>query len=344
MARKQVTIPLGFNTANIDIGNKNQVSGYNWEFWYAYIGDVRNTLSEDNYNVGKLCTSTNINIWAAFKPTRHIPQTVPKHYHGWELGGGGELEYQRPNNTTGYDLGHFLGYNHDAVEPGAIRYNSSYVYRVFDTLVEQSVGLLIALPEFDLRDIDSNIEGVIATVGGTDYFSIINDTAQINGETLIDADVTPTDVTKYTFTVENISLGEDNLGVPDPFCRFPSATGAQLDKDVDLYRIINEANSWYSGSVQNEVIVYMKQFHADILVRYEIDRWDGVYGVSGGWVNKHSGATAYYIDSDVSVGETYYYRGRVVYNRGGGTANLTTSYSETNITTTSGGSGGDPPI
>ena len=153
MARKQVTIPLGFDTDNIDIGNKNQVSGLNWEFWYAYVGDVRNTLSENNYNLGKLCKSTNINKWAAYKPNRHGVSEEPWEYTGLAVDNvTKEIVYERPTNVSGYWIDHFLGYNHNATEP-KINVADNYYYLDGGEEKEKQFAetMIVTLPEFDIR-------------------------------------------------------------------------------------------------------------------------------------------------------------------------------------------------
>ena len=151
MARKQVTIPLGFDTDNIDIGNKNQVSGYNWEFWYAYIGDVRNILSEDNYNLGLLCKSTSINQWAAYKPNRYGSPDADWEYTGMAVSSE-EITYEKPTNVSGYWLDHFLGYNHNAPEPKInVADNYYYTYDGEEKEKQFPETMIVTLPEFDIR-------------------------------------------------------------------------------------------------------------------------------------------------------------------------------------------------
>lgn len=154
MARKQITIPRGYDPADNDIGNYNQISGRNYEFWYAEIGEVRTVLGEDNYNLGKLCKSSSINKWAAFKPTSIEDQTLGSYdytYNGMALDVEKNIVYaHKPSGGSGspYCLDHFLGYHHNAREPK--------VYPEENVFMKDGSGTnegdaIVGLPEWDIR-------------------------------------------------------------------------------------------------------------------------------------------------------------------------------------------------
>lgn len=84
------------------------VSGDNLLCSDILISAVKNILSESSYNLSDLCTSTGVNLWAAFCP---VIRTVT---------GASVWEYQLVNSapTEMFSLGDFAGYNHNAVTPG----------------------------------------------------------------------------------------------------------------------------------------------------------------------------------------------------------------------------------
>lgn len=151
MARKQITVFRGYDPDDNDVGNKNQVSGYDWEFWYAEISDVKDVLSEDNYNLGLLCKSTSINQWAAYKPNRYGDPDDDWEYTGMAVSSE-EITYEKPTNVSGYWLDHFLGYNHNATEP-KINVADNYYYTYDGDEEEKGTDetMIVTLPEFDIR-------------------------------------------------------------------------------------------------------------------------------------------------------------------------------------------------
>lgn len=93
---------------------------------------VRNTLGEDNNDVGLLCTSDNINIWAKFKPhSLVVPSGAASgsglNSHGLYRNSSGTIIYARPagGSADPYRLGDFRQYNHSAYPP--LRFNFTEV-------------------------------------------------------------------------------------------------------------------------------------------------------------------------------------------------------------------------
>lgn len=107
---------------------------------------VRNILGENNNDVGRLCTSNNINKWALNKPISLKPPPVTvmdgdlPHDHGiyristLATSNRGEIYYNRPKGgqTDPYRLGDFREYSHGATAPTNVTINS-----VFETLTQQ---------------------------------------------------------------------------------------------------------------------------------------------------------------------------------------------------------------
>ena len=164
--KKNITIPYGYNPANNDIGFHNQVSGRNYEFWYAHIDTVKSVLGVATNNIGEICRSANINKWAAFKPTRYHPQQTDGHYHGMVPVGASfpyDWEYHGPrlSHPDPRDLGHFLGYNHNATDPGIVGHDSAtvgltkitggYVWESAET--QYTFEVQLRLPEWDVRSL-----------------------------------------------------------------------------------------------------------------------------------------------------------------------------------------------
>ena len=152
--RKQITIPLGYDPDDNDIGNHSQVSGLNYEFWYALHDDVKSVLGESSNDIGFLCRSSSINKWAAFKPSRYTPETQPWHYTGMGVSGD-DIVYESPREAQPdpRDLSQFLGYNHNATEP-KINVADDYYYTYDGEEKEKQFPetMIVTLPEFDIRN------------------------------------------------------------------------------------------------------------------------------------------------------------------------------------------------
>jgi len=114
---------------------------------FIYGGEVR--------SISSVCTSSNINKWAAFKPT-----TIPFRENGLARLGN-EIVYIPPSNV--YRLGDFAAYNHNArafepVGPTEITYPSSQVGTTITRYVQ------LTLPEFDFR---TEIQGLTSVAAIT---------------------------------------------------------------------------------------------------------------------------------------------------------------------------------
>lgn len=112
------------------------------------ISDVKSCLAENNYNLGKLCTSDKINKWSRYKPinlnqvTRVTEEQYKDNNYGWSIPtyNTRQAVWQAYVNGTGWDyikptsyfrLGDFIGYNHDQQSPliASITNNSPEVDR-----------------------------------------------------------------------------------------------------------------------------------------------------------------------------------------------------------------------
>ena len=233
--RKQITIPLGYDPNNNDIGNHSQVSGLNYEFWYALHDDVKTILGETSNDIGVLCRSANINKWAAFKPTRVSPETSVHHYHGMVAGADGDITYEGPRgaNPDPRDLSQFLGYNHQANVPGMASHGP--VGTSFQSTVTHEINCRLDLPEFDIRDVDAmfTIEKVYAktytgasydTLQRTENVTIVDGDIE-NQEIYITAKVDLSGTTDINFKVV-FTVGNDAPGAND--VNYPSAAGGEL--------------------------------------------------------------------------------------------------------------------
>jgi len=115
---KTLTYKSGYNTSNIinrsDIGDLSDNGDGTINATNATTTDVRNALGEDNNNIGLLCSSNNVNMWALFKPG-YVSIDANKN-----------LFFAQPTDSDGYKLGDFLGYNHNAGKPTVPNTNRNY--------------------------------------------------------------------------------------------------------------------------------------------------------------------------------------------------------------------------
>lgn len=139
---------------------------------------ARNTLGEDNNDVGLLCKSPKINMWSKRKPVRYPadfiadPNDVGKTLdHKWGLtlanfigvtpdGNDDDRRtvYNRPNGGSSqpYRIGDFRGYNHDANIPLVIppRSSNQPIYRqpfMISAIVSMDDPHSLTLLDFGLR-------------------------------------------------------------------------------------------------------------------------------------------------------------------------------------------------
>ena len=268
--RKQITIPRAYTPANNDIGNYNQVTGLNYEFWYAEIGDVKNLLGEATYNLGLLCKSSNINKWAAFKPTKFQNQTNPRHYHGMFPDHGASIpydwQYHKPTGGSAepYCLDHFLGYNHNAITPAFNGHDPTTEmtklwraegddYYWEDHEEEKEIQIEMRIPEWDITGFSAGgyiidrgwalleVDGELVAVEDT----IIQDSDLNNGYFYVICAFTPKaawsvyPAADKPFKIE-CYLGDDNgedetlSGVGEYYANFPSDAGGVVKVEGNM--------------------------------------------------------------------------------------------------------------
>lgn len=200
---KEITLPLGLNIADADsIGDYSLVSGRTYDVTNITTMDIRNVLGEDNNDVGLLCTSPNINKWAAFRPyplDKAYTEGATKYGYTYEAATM-QLVYHAVND--GYRMGDFAGYNHNAVKPApnlpatSVRYskNDDEVSAEFilgdfgpkDYLpfcdymhLIEGTGWLLSVSEYNER----YIGGVITTPVNGKYTIVTNLTLDYNNPT-----------------------------------------------------------------------------------------------------------------------------------------------------------------
>ena len=216
MIKKAITIPLGYNPANADIGILTQISGQEYEGEYADKPDVRRVIREGTYDLMLLNQSSKINPWAAFKP----------YHNNYGSQWGMNIVAGSPNDNlvyvdrnAPYELDHWIGYNHQAVYPRPfifpINYSDPGTYGVMD----------IRLSEFDFRDINMSIEGIYVqtkrtsnnTGSGFAYVEITDEDVQ-NGFVVVEnfAEINDT-AERYV----EIFLAAPTGGTPNIIANFP---------------------------------------------------------------------------------------------------------------------------
>jgi len=149
MAAKRITLPLGLDISDINnIGTYTLVSGRDYDTNLIKLhNQIRSVLGESISKVRGLCLSPNINKYAAFKPNRVgnasgmvVSSTVD----------GNIFEYNKPDNTSGYKMGEFAGYNHQAPIPEVFYIdNIEFLSGAGEVATTQ---ILVQLPEWDVRE------------------------------------------------------------------------------------------------------------------------------------------------------------------------------------------------
>lgn len=206
---KTIELPLGLDISDVsNIGQYSLTSGREYDATDIKMSEVRNVLGASSYSLKTLCLSTQINEWAAFKPTRLT------HPSGMTISSS-EFVYQKPNDTSGYKLGDFAGYNHQAPTPDVIEGDSAIEYVADGTTATTTI--IITLPEWDVRDFAVDGLYVISRKqgGGFSYTNTVNFT---------------------DFNIENKSVGID-------------ITYEKLANDYTL-----ELETWYKSASVNEFV------------------------------------------------------------------------------------------
>lgn len=103
---KYITIPEDYDIVNNQCGTLSNVSGYDYLGTNITTAQLKTALSESTNSIAYLCSSSNINKWAAFKSGYF----------------GGSTDYLNAvftwiPSTDGFRLGDFIGYNHNALPP-----------------------------------------------------------------------------------------------------------------------------------------------------------------------------------------------------------------------------------
>lgn len=169
---------------DVSLGDYSLISGSNYDATNISYFDVFAFIGSNPTYVGLkgLCLNTNINTYAAFKPNRY-ENYIP--YHGMQYDPGlDEIVYAKPTDATGYRLGDFAGYNHNAPPPTKSYYNTKAVYPVGGG--DATVAVLLTLGEIDWRTtVLTNIVSVkmkIAGFGISDSMTLeYTDARQTNG-------------------------------------------------------------------------------------------------------------------------------------------------------------------
>lgn len=179
---KSITIPPDYNPADNDCGILTQVSASQYSGSDCSVTSVKNALVESVTTVGGLCTSNNVNKWAAFRPGYFTTSGSPI----------SEYIFHVPND--GFRLGDFIGYNHQA-KPPVYYYEqlpTSIAVEQWDNLsvqVELARGEAVPVSGYDKTKIDVVVEygGVtehnyvsVPAVGNYVTVSIVKSVSPIN--------------------------------------------------------------------------------------------------------------------------------------------------------------------
>ena len=117
---KTLTFKSGYDPQSIisrsDIGNLTDNGDGTIDATGIDSMDIRNLLGEDTNNLGQLCLSSKVNMWALFKPGRVSYDSNGNVFHDKPDGGASDP----------YEYGDFLGYNHDAQKPEVNGSNQAY--------------------------------------------------------------------------------------------------------------------------------------------------------------------------------------------------------------------------
>lgn len=299
MPEKFITIPLGMVKEDFSpVGDWRTVDALNREYAFSNIllSKVRNIVGGP-YTVGNVCLSPNINQWAAFKPWRRGSTGTD---HGMIIDAMQNIVYDKPTITSGFYLGDFAGYNHYARLPGVI---TSTDILTFQTGFTMGFSRLLALPEFDLRTLNSFIQGVITTVNGESRYLALTDSAVNSREfPAMTPQVLCSDANTISFNV-TVELGYlDGVdGTINPYCNFPRvntinivAYNISAPQITGLYREID--NTIGMGWTHRDPMV------ANGYVRIErsID--------SGAYVTVYQGTDTIYVESNVLESSDYTFR------------------------------------
>jgi len=226
---KTITLPLGMVIGDVSaIGDYAHISGQQYDATNIKLSEVRSVLSESTYNLGQLCLSSNINVWAAFKPWRRTNPDATDH---GMIVVSHEFAYELPTDISGHALGHFAGYNDDSDTPYIVPTSIQEYYTVFPQ-TPYTIGIALYLPEFDVRDVDDgNIVNAYARTYNSVDALVYTDTVELTDGVIAAGYIQtyakiniPPEGTTVNFTVK-ITLG-DTLDVNNVY--FPVDGGGEV--------------------------------------------------------------------------------------------------------------------
>jgi hypothetical protein len=314
---KRITLPLGLSIGEVSaIGQYALVSPRVYDFTNIKMSEIRNTLGESTYDLKTLCLSSNINKWAAFKPNRgsgYDPSGM-----GIESGSPNNIVYLKPTDAFGYVMGHFAGYNHNANTPG--EWESALP--TYGSGGEQEIEAPLTLPEFDLRDINASIDGVISDVSGAKTFMELTDTEI--GERAIAVKITLNcDINAVsTSATVVVTLGYLSGSTPTTYCNFPHAGTGQLSKTLTAYNISvpTLSGTYYPESEEDFASIYLDWAarSTEVIQAFELERSET--SSSSGFTKIYDSHLQGYFDYDITVpssgNKNYWYRVRMRYKNG----------------------------
>lgn len=158
-------------TGNTDVGTLSDYGGTELDGTNATITQLKTALNEDNYNLSELVQSPNINHWALFKPL---------------------------NQNSPYNLGDFMGYNHQAKEPTFFSDGSGN--KITSKSISYEVGFTGVYDLYMQRGEMSPIESVN---GGW------------NPQFIISEDISNNDLIKLRIEVNGTDKGVEKLYIDD---------------------------------------------------------------------------------------------------------------------------------
>lgn len=309
---KIITLPYGMLIDDVELmGTYVSLGNRQYEFSEITADELKNMLGSSENDMGLLCIDPNINKWAAFKPNRGI------HPSGMYVDGQ-EIIYLKPigTSTFPYDPGHFIGYNHTPRIPGVLGGISGNV-PTYTTSGNKIFTEFVTLPEFDVRELSSNIDGVITKVSGqSDVFTTLTNDWQDEGVIGFDFEVFCNINTATTSVNVDINLGYLNGTTPVKFCNYPSVSGGQLTLSATTYNksipVLSGIYEPGDGEFTQPVIFVMWGSRSTVILdNFKLYRRKKLNGATfyDAWQLVSTQSFSSYEDEDISVwpsGTNYY--------------------------------------
>jgi len=275
---KQITLPLGMQVGDVDVGTLSLDSGRTYNVTNITTQAIEDAMgvSGDNgikeLSTKSTATKPGLRKWAAFKPTGNAKP------HGMIVNVvTHEIEYDAPTDADGYRLGDFAGYNNLAPIP--------YVHPLYDIYFSSTGNklgmILIKLPEFDLRDISTSITHLAAKVYvGAGYTTLentyteeITDDIVSMGNVAIDFYVACTAPNDKAFKVV-VELGYINATRSFvKYCEYPTGAGgvtsrlatAYYEPDPTLTFPLQIDHSYINNSEISEMDVFIIEYQNEAI-------------------------------------------------------------------------------